>query len=205
MENHNFNLKLIVIFSDNSIIYDALIDNIRCDLELINQTNIDKINSYDKIDILIIDYVSDQIIPLHRINILINCTQNQISSNEISLHKPLKLAELIDVINRNQQDKNLFCCINKEWIYNQQLSLICSADQSISLTNRENDIFKELLNLDNFSAEKEHLLKEVWNYHKDTESNTVETHLYKLKQKLPSGLLEIRNSSCFLAINDIRY
>ena len=205
MEKHNFEPKLILIISDNRFIYDALIDNIACSIEVTDCSYIDHINAFGKVDILIIDKIlSESDLILFRINILINCTNNSLSQNEIKFAKPFKLADLIETIERNQEDKNLFCCINKDWIYNQRLTTISCRDKSITLTDKENAIFQKLLSLSGHKAEKEYLLREVWNYHQSTESNTVETHLYKLKQKLPLGLLEIKNSTCYLNINELK-
>ena len=98
----------------------------------------------------------------------------------------------------------MFCSINKDWVYSHQLGRLSSAEKSIFLTDKENALFQKLLCIDGHLDEKDYLRHEVCNYHQDTESNTVETHLYKLKQKLPSGLLEIINSGCFLSIDNLK-
>lgn len=205
MEKHNISTKLVTVVSDNAFIYEALVDNIDCRIELVETGSKDYINSLGKVDVLIVDKtLSKQEIPIFRINILINCTNNKISANEVYFTKPFKLIDLIDTIERNQEGKNLFCSINKDWVYSQQLSRLSSDDKSIFLTDKENAIFKKLLCTEGHLVQKDYLRQEVWNYHQDTESNTVETHLYKLKQKLPPGLLEIKTSSCFLAIDSLK-
>jgi len=205
MEKHNISTKLVTVVSDNAFIYEALVDNIDCRIELVETGSKDYINSLGKVDVLIVDKtLSKQEIPIFRINILINCTNNKISANEVYFTKPFKLIDLIDTIERNQEGKNLFCSINKDWVYSQQLGRLSSDDKSIFLTDKENAIFKKLLCTEGHLVQKDYLRQEVWNYHQDTESNTVETHLYKLKQKLPPGLLEIKTSSCFLAIDSLK-
>ncbi len=204
MEKHNFSPKPVIVLSDDKFIYEALVDNISYKTELINASYKDYIDSLGKVDVLIIDKtLFKHEIPIFRVNVLINCTSNKISTNEIHFAKPFRLTDLIDTIERNQDDQNLFCCINKDWVYSQQLEMLSSADKSIFFTDKENVLFKKLLSIDGHLAEKDYLRHEVWNYHQDTESNTVETHLYKLKQKLPPGLLEIKNSSCFLSIDSL--
>ncbi len=205
MKTHNFSPRLAMVLSDNSFIYDALIDNINCKIELVDSRCKDYMNSLGKVDILIVDkLLPEHEIPIFRVDILINCTKDKISPNEIYFAKPFKLMDLIDTIERNQDGKNLFCSINKDWVYSQQLGRLSSAEKSILLTDKENALFKKLLCIDGHLAEKDYLRQEVWNYHQDTESNTVETHLYKLKQKLPPGLLEIKNSGCFLSIDNLK-
>ena len=205
MEKSNLSTKLVAIVSDNTFIYEALVDNVDCRIELIETDSKNYINSLGKVDVLIVDKtLSKQEIPIFRINILINCTNNKISANEIYCPKPFKLIDLIHTIEKYQDGKNLFCSINKDWVYSQQLGRLSSDDKSIFLTDKENDLFKKLLCVEGHLAKKDYLRQEVWNYHQDAESNTVETHLYKLKQKLPPGLLEIKNSSCFLAIDSLK-
>ncbi len=205
MEGHNFSPRIVIVVSNDSFIYEALVDNINCKIELVDTGFKDYINSLGKVDILIVDKVlSGHEIPIFRVDILINCTKNKLSQNEIYFAKPFKLTDLIDTIERNQDGKNLFCSINKDWVYSHQLGRLSSAEKSIFLTDKENALFQKLLCIDGHLAEKDYLRHEVWNYHQDTESNTVETHLYKLKQKLPSGLLEIKNSGCFLSIDNLK-
>ena len=91
-------------------------------------------------------------------------------------------------------DDSLFVAVNDEWIYNERANILQSQNTKISLTDKENDLFKAFLLSKDFSTDKESLRKSVWNHHRDTESTTIETHIYKLKQKLPVGMLEIRNS-----------
>jgi hypothetical protein len=205
IEKHNFSPRLIMVLSSDSFIYDALVDNINCKIELVDSVCKDYMNSLGKIDVLIVDKsLFGHEIPSFRVDILINCTKNKISQNEIYFAKPFKLADLIDAIERNQDGKNLFCSINKDWVYSQQLGKLSSVEKSIFLTDKENILFQKLLCIDGHLAEKDYLRHEVWSYHQDAESNTVETHLYKLKQKLPPGLLEIKNSSCFLSIDTLK-
>jgi DNA-binding response OmpR family regulator len=54
-----------------------------------------------------------------------------------------------------------------------------------------------------FRIEKEFLLKNVWKYHKNSESSTIDTHLYRLKAKLPDNMLELKSNSCQLKITSL--
>jgi hypothetical protein len=181
--------------SDNNFVYQ--IENI----SLLGHSK-EKIPDTDKVDILIIDDSNFNSCNLFRINFLINFTDNVISNHEIKIVKPFRLLQLFELILRGV-NSNIFCCINQEWVYSQKNSAISSPDNSILLTEKENSLFAHLLALDGFKAEKDYLKCKVWNYHEESESNTINTHLYKLKYKLPAELLQIQNTYCFLKINTI--
>jgi hypothetical protein len=193
--------KHSVIISDNSIIFNALCDNTSLLVQLFNSDDTESINNIRKIDLLIVDTNINGIkIPFYRINTLVNLTSKPLVGSEINFHKPFKFKELLSVMYSNMQDEYLFCCVNESLIYHQRLAKISSIDTEILLTDKENALFAELLMSNNFSSSKEHLKHKIWNYHKDSESTTVDTHLYKLKQKLPSGLIEIKATQCYLRI-----
>ncbi len=189
--------KNYFIASKNDILLNALSDN--TDYVF---TNYNSINSIEKADILIIDATDDlEIISLFRANIVINLTKEKILKREIAIQKPFFLQDIVRIISKNADDTSLFCVINNSWIYNERASVLLSKSSEIVLTNKENDLFKALLVSREFTTDKESLQQTVWGHHRDTESTTVETHIYKLKQKLPKGLLEIKNSNYFLNLN----
>lgn len=223
--------KKLIILGHNHVMYETLIDNFVASIgykknqeftlhhfdpqkkfHVKYKNNIiysielfEQLTSFDKVDILLVDHSIDpSLISFFRVNILINLTANRLNNNEIFFSKPLILSNLLNILIKNFFEDNIFCLINCEWIYNESLARITSSIQSIQLTARENHLFKTLLRMQDFKAEKDYLLRTVWNYHQASESNTVETHLYKLKQKLPVNLLEIKNSHCLLNIETIK-
>ena len=71
--------------------------------------------------------------------------------------------------------------------------IFCSADRSlrlkendtlICLTEKENDLLAALAAALPNSLDKETLLEQVWNYKPDTETHTLESHIYTLRQKI---------------------
>ena len=54
----------------------------------------------------------------------------------------------------------------------------------IELTEKEVDILKCLINSGEEYVDREKLLKQVWNYNSDITTHTLETHIYRLRQKL---------------------
>jgi len=54
----------------------------------------------------------------------------------------------------------------------------------IHLTHRERDILWALMKSDDGYTEKTELLRAVWGYRDDLETHTLETHIYRLRQKI---------------------
>ena len=59
---------------------------------------------------------------------------------------------------------------------------------AIALTDRETDILRYLAEQEAYSSPRENLLQDVFGYHADTDTHTLETHIYRLRQKLESHL-----------------
>ena len=56
--------------------------------------------------------------------------------------------------------------------------------KKIELTEKEVDILRCLLSTDEEIVDREKLLKQVWNYNPDVTTHTLDTHIYRLRQKL---------------------
>ena len=62
--------------------------------------------------------------------------------------------------------------------------LIKETKDLILLTEKENDLLTALATAYPATLDKETLLKQVWNYRPDTETHTLESHIYTLRQKI---------------------
>ena len=62
--------------------------------------------------------------------------------------------------------------------------VILGEQAKIELTEKEVDILKCLISSGEEYVDKEKLLKQVWNYNSDVTTHTLETHIYRLRQKL---------------------
>ena len=62
--------------------------------------------------------------------------------------------------------------------------IILNNQRKIELTEKEAGILKCLLNTDEEIVDKEKILKQVWDYNPSVTTNTLETHIYRLRQKL---------------------
>ncbi len=61
---------------------------------------------------------------------------------------------------------------------------LCIGSECERLTDREFDILKVLLEQRGQPLPREALLQAIWHYHPEADSHTVETHIWRLRQKL---------------------
>jgi hypothetical protein len=193
-----------IIISDNSHIFEAICDNDHASgkVILVQSDWQNFLHNSRNIDLLIICKKLDpRLIPVHKIRAIINLSENNIARHEIRLSKPLKLFQLIEIIGKLRQERDsLFCPLDDNWVYNEKYSCIASSNEVIKLTEKENAVFRALIVSNDHKIDKEHLRVKVWNYHKNSESTTVDTHLYKLRQKLPAGMMNIKDNICSLSL-----
>jgi DNA-binding response OmpR family regulator len=108
-------------------------------------------------------------------------------SHEIEQYSlPLRLGALLhDVvwqIARERETATKRIVLNNHYqLASQQFELLCGS-LSVSLTGREVGLLQFLH--ETGACSKEKLLAEVWRYHPDSDTHTVETHLWRLRQKL---------------------
>lgn len=201
-------IKTIVIISNSSILFDTINDNYEKSsykIILSNENWLELFLILDKLDILIIDKQIDfRLIPYYKICNIINLTSQNFSKEEFKLKKPYKLWDLLNFIDQNQNISLLFCTINNNLVYDERLACLKTETQKIKLTEKENQILKLLIKSHNHSISKKYLMQNVWKYHENSESSTINVHLYKLKQKLPSDLLQVKYDCCMLNVFSIR-
>ena len=64
-------------------------------------------------------------------------------------------------------------------------TILCADGQKMPLTDLEIDVLTYLIEQNETPCDKDALLKDVWKYQTDVTTHTVETHIYRLRQKLP--------------------
>lgn len=111
---------------------------------------------------------------------------------EISFLKvPFKFSEL------KERAENLFSSLKsaqsnirqfKDFNYDNQNRLILSNNKSLRVTEKENEIFNFLVLQTNKYVSREQLLSEIWNYNKEIDTHTLETHMYSLRKKIEDKL-----------------
>ena len=68
--------------------------------------------------------------------------------------------------------------------YPEKKVLILNNQTKIELTEKEAGILKCLLSTDEEIVDRETILKQVWDYNSSVTTHTLETHIYRLRQKL---------------------
>ncbi len=111
---------------------------------------------------------------------------------EISYLKvPFKFSEL------KERAENLFSSLKsaktkvkkfKDFNYDNQNRLIQRNNKSLRVTEKENEIFDFLISQPDKYVTREKLLSEIWNYNKEIDTHTLETHMYSLRKKIDDQL-----------------
>ena len=193
------NINIAILLSDVILIriFEEIIKNYHDELKFEIIRNDDEISDYD---VFITDGVNlrklkDHTNDNHKILCIgeKNNFSNLSNKNlEISYLKvPFKFSEL------KERAENLFSSLNlsksktkqfKNFSYDNQNRLIKRNNKSLRITEKENEIFNFLiLQTDNYVS-REKLLSEIWNYDKDIDTHTLETHMYSLRKKIEEKL-----------------
>lgn len=107
--------------------------------------------------------------------------------------KPLRLAALLTQIHAllrqfEASDEAVFTLGPYQFFPGQKL-LRDIANQEIKLTDKESAILRYLLRHPLQAVSRETLLTKVWGYHSEVTTHTLETHIYRLRQKIEGSNL----------------
>lgn len=102
--------------------------------------------------------------------------------------KPFKLAVLLARIRaqlrQHEQSENAVFQLGPYLFKPAQKMLIDARDRKVRLTEKETNILKFLYRAPEGLAPREVLLHEVWGYNAGVTTHTLETHIYRLRQKI---------------------
>lgn len=171
---YKISLNLINKFKRNNINPITIIDEISA-LEILNNKLV--VNNY----LLIIgesSYVINKYLDSHYIN------YEYIETPLSFLELLNKCKNFINQINHSIKERILL----KDFSYSFQLNSIYTDKNSLYLTDKENEIFKFLINNLNSAFNKKELLSHVWRYNEDIDTHTLETHIYTLRKKIKQKL-----------------
>jgi hypothetical protein len=121
-------------------------------------------------------------------------TSSHLCTNYINyeiINEPINILALLEKLKNLITQKNsalLEIKKFKKFSYLSRLKTIYVNELSLYLTDKENEIFKILIDNKNVSLSKKELLSKVWNYDEDIDTHTLETHIYTLRQKIEKKL-----------------
>jgi DNA-binding response OmpR family regulator len=105
-------------------------------------------------------------------------SKGYVSIGSDRLSKPISLLNLVEVVQKHIASGDIKM---QDAVLQVKLRKIKCKEKEVALTEKETSL---LLFLKKNRATKEQLLKHVWQSNEDVETNTFETHLYRLRQKL---------------------
>ena len=102
--------------------------------------------------------------------------------------KPFKLAVLMARIRaqlrQHEQSEDAVFQIGNYTFRPAQKLMVTEAGQKVRLTEKETSILKYLYRADRKVITRDVLLEEVWGYNANVTTHTLETHVYRLRQKI---------------------
>lgn len=102
--------------------------------------------------------------------------------------KPFRFVQLSayiqSIITRFEQSTDSILRLGGISFHPSQKTLTDNNRKVISLTDKESDILEFLLSSNEYKATRELLLKQVWGYSPEADTHTIDTHVYKLRQKI---------------------
>lgn len=107
-----------------------------------------------------------------------------------SLTLPLRLGDLTDRLRYILSGRDRFAQNDSISFMNLTLDadgVISNGNKTLRLTEKERLILQFLYQAEDCSLDRKNLLQKVWGYAETAETHTLETHLYRLRQKLEEG------------------
>ncbi len=99
---------------------------------------------------------------------------------------PVLLARIRAQLCQHEQSENAVFQLGDYQFKPAQKMLVDEKDRKIRLTEKETNILKFLYRAPDGLAPREVLLHEVWGYNAGVTTHTLETHIYRLRQKIES-------------------
>ena len=194
------NIIIAILLSDNILIkiFEEILKNFEDQPEFKIISYEDDISNYSVIitDTINLNKLNNDYFSDHQKILCIGEKNNFVNDlnikSEISYLKvPFKFSELKD------RAENLFSSIKlaknkvkkfRHFNYENQNRLIHRDNKSLRLTEKENEIFNFLISQTNEYISREKLLSKIWNYNKEIDTHTLETHMYSLRKKIDDKL-----------------
>ena len=188
----------------NSILYQQILDTVDYEpysvhdqiklIELVNKKkfdicilNIDNIVSKsDNFFVNLLDKNRD----IHIIGYNDESNNYHITNNLkiILLKKPFRLSMLLDKLDDikliKNENKKIILMKHIEYLPNKKILTNLVTETTLHLTEKENSLLNYLYNNRHLKLTKNDLLNDIWGVKEVVNTHTLETHMYRLKQKL---------------------
>ena len=182
----------ILILSENGVLKEDLSDQIKHHISDFEVTE-DK----ESADIIVVDEKIELLKSMDKNAPVIFLSSDD--SDDIKAHaiiqKPFLLSKFLDTIKasinifENSDEGNLE--FNKYVLYPSRKEILNKRDKSTTkLTEKEVSVIKYLYKNAGKIVSKNDLMQEVWEYSADVATHTVETHIYRLRQKVEQDNLD---------------
>ncbi|MFL2818659.1 MAG: winged helix-turn-helix domain-containing protein [Candidatus Puniceispirillales bacterium] len=106
----------------------------------------------------------------------------------ILLKKPFRFSILLDKLDDikliKNENKKIILMKHIEYLPNKKILTNLVTETTLHLTEKENSLLNYLYNNRHLKLTKNNLLNDIWGIKKDVNTHTLETHMYRLKQKL---------------------
>ena len=130
------------------------------------------------------DKIPENLLSLPKI--LINKKKNSTNKAEITFKLPLNILkfnkDVIELCKKNEFKKNSLIKI-KDYILDKNQRTLKKGEKVLKITEKEIN-FIYTLKTSEFPLSKKYILEKIWLYSSDTETHTIETHIYRLRQKI---------------------
>ena len=151
---------------------------------------INSINSENQL--LIVDSSCSERVSFGKVNIpkilILKQNEKNISKDkfDVIMRLPLNINQfnrtVIDLSQKHKFDQNSLVRV-KGYILDKNTRFLKHKENSIKITEKEMHFIEEL-NDSSKPLTKNYILKNIWGYSSDTDTHTVETHIYRLRQKI---------------------
>jgi len=141
----------------------------------------------DELHLLIIDDCNGSDIRLPEYIPTIDLCDNpaKITSIHHHLAKPFSLQPFLSLIHQlTSEIKESPILLADGYYFSTNSKLLNKNDVTIDLTEKETALIKYLYEANGKAVSKAELLQSIWQYDKNADTHTLETHIYRLRQKI---------------------